>query len=85
MEVMSFTVSDLQNHANVVLVTTLNSLVKEGYLTLSQADEITLNYSIVVENRSWLPKWLSDKMKLEKNKINYRLYRAIDREMDIKE
>lgn len=69
----------LTRFANNILGNVIIGLQKEGYLTQNECDEIGINYSVVVETTTWLPKWLSKWLKLEDDHLNFRLCKAIGR------
>ncbi len=73
MNLMQMTDMDLQRHANIVLIGTIEGLVNEGFLDNSKKEAILLNYSIIVENDSWMPKFLLKHLGIEPNKLIYRL------------
>lgn len=71
--------AQLQNYANNVLVEVVRSLSKEQFLTTVQMNDILKNYSVIIEDKRWLPEFLCRWLKLE-NKTVFRLARAIGRE-----
>ncbi len=75
----SYDPEGLTKIANHILGNVIVGLQKEGYLTQSEHDEIAINYSVVVETTTWLPKWLSKWLKLNDDHLNFRLYKAIGR------
>jgi hypothetical protein len=79
MKMYSVTDQDLIKDANLVLSSVLVGLIKEGHLTQEQGNKIAENYSVIIEDASWLPKWLSEKLELMPDKYGYRLVRAVGR------
>ena len=75
----SYDHESLTHIANLTMTNVILGLQKEGYLTKSECDEIGINYSVVVETTTWLPKWLSKWLKLEDDHLNFRLCKAIGR------
>ena len=70
----------IQNMANNVLCSILDGLVSEGYITEAQSDEIAFNYSIMLENKSWLPPFLSNWLGItEDSHMRMRLVKAVGR------
>jgi len=79
MKVYSVTDQDILRYSNLALTCVIDGLKKEGYLTQEQRNKITENYSLIIEDDSWLPKWLVEKIGLTKDKFAYRLVRAVGR------
>jgi len=73
---------ELQKHLNQAFINTINGLANEKFITIKQCNEICTNYSIVIEERSWLPKTLAKWMGLECDKVFYRLVKAVNRKKD---
>ncbi len=76
--------SELLQHANAVFINTINSLESEKFITPEQCLDIQRNYSIILENPSWMPKFLTDWLNL-KGKVQWRMVRAINRQKDCAE
>lgn len=83
MNILQMTHEDLLNHSNCILAVVITGLAKEGFIAADKVDDIQLNYSILVEDPSWMQrfliKWLG--MKPDGN-LNYRLVRAIGRQKE---
>jgi hypothetical protein len=79
MKMYTMTDQDLLRMSNQVFSCVIGDLVKEGHLTNEQGDKIAENYSVIIENPSWLPEWLAKKLGLEKDTYIYRLVRAVGR------
>ena len=70
----------MQKLANNVLCSILDGLVAEGYITEAQSDDIALNYSVMLEKKSWLPPMLANWIGLtEESLMSMRLVKAIGR------
>ena len=78
-KVYTYTDEQLAQMANNVLLSVVESLKREKYLTDEQSVDILTNYSIMVETNGWLPKFLSKWMKLDDDKMIFRLVKAIGR------
>ena len=78
-KVYTYTDEQLAQVANNVLLSVVESLKREKYLTDEQSVDILTNYSIMIETNGWLPKFLSKWMKLDDDKIIFRLVKAIGR------
>lgn len=78
-KVYTYTDEQLAQMANNVLLNVVESLKREKYLTDEQSVDILTNYSIMIETNGWLPKFLSKWMKLDDDKIIFRLVKAIGR------
>lgn len=70
--------------SNNIFLNVVYALKEEKYLSEQQMDEILTNYSVILEDRSWLPKFLSKYLGLNKDHQHYRLVKAIGRK-EIKE
>ena len=81
MEYTMHTMSDeeLQRLVNMALASIAEGLEEEGYVEKGKSKEIMIKYSVIVERNTWLPKWVSEKLKLEKDRIIFRLVKAIGR------
>ena len=76
--VMSMTDEDLQRSLNLAYINTLKSLEVEKFLTKEQVEDLEVNYLIVIERKSWLPKFLSERFGLTKDdQLITRLVRRI--------
>ena len=75
----SYDIEGLTQLANLTMTNVIVGLQKEGYLTQSECDEIGINYSVVVETTTWLPKWLSKWLGLDDTEMCFRLCRVIGR------
>ncbi len=80
MKMFSLTSEDFQLHANRVMIAVVDGLAKEGLLESDDADIILKNYSVLVENDSWMPQFLMDWLGMKSDTFRYRLVRAIGRE-----
>ena len=78
-KVYTYTDEQLAQMANNVLLNVVESLKREKYLTDEQSVDILTNYSIMIEANGWLPKFLSKWMKLDDDKMIFRLVKAIGR------
>ena len=78
-KVYTYTDEQIAQMANNVLLNVVESLKREKYLTDEQSVDILTNYSIMIETNGWLPKFLSKWMKLDDDKIIFRLVKAIGR------
>jgi hypothetical protein len=78
-KVYTYTDEQLAHMANNVLLSVVESLKREKYLTDEQSVDILTNYSIMIETNGWLPKFLSKWMKLDDDKMIFRLVKAIGR------
>lgn len=78
-KVYTYTDEQLAQMANNVLLNVVESLKREKYLTDEQSVDILTNYSIMIETNGWLPKFLSKWMKLDDDKMIFRLVKAIGR------
>ena len=78
-KVYTYTDEQLAQVANNVLLSVVESLKREKYLTDEQSVDILTNYSIMIETNGWLPKFLSKWMKLDDDKMIFRLVKAIGR------
>ena len=78
-KVYTYTDEQIAQMANNVLLSVVESLKREKYLTDEQSVDILTNYSIMVETNGWLPKFLSKWMKLDDDKMIFRLVKAIGR------
>lgn len=78
-KVYTFTDEELARMANEVLLSVVDSLKREKYLTDEQSVDILTNYSIMIETNGWLPKFLSKWMKLDDDKMIFRMVKAIGR------
>ena len=70
---------ELQRHLNQAFINTITSLYKEKFITLKQSDDLCTNYSIIIENKNWLPKTLSKWLGLNNGNVYYRLVKVINR------
>lgn len=80
MTVYEMTPQQMVRNSNVTLNTVVDGLRREGYITQEQADHIHTNYSIVIEQRDWLPDFLIDWLGIKENTFKPRLVKAIGRE-----
>lgn len=78
-KVYTYTDEQLAQMANNVLLNVVESLKREKYLTDEQSVDILTNYSIMIETNGWLPKFLSKWMKLDDDKMIFRMVKAIGR------
>lgn len=78
-KVYTHTDEQLAQMANSILLSVVGSLKREKYLTDEQSVDILTNYSIMIETNGWLPKFLSKWMKLDDDKMIFRLVKAIAR------
>ena len=78
-KVYTYTDEQLAQMANNILLSVVESLKREKYLTDEQTADILTNYSIMIETNGWLPKFLSKWMKLDDDKMIFRLVKAIAR------
>lgn len=78
-KVYTYTDEQLAHMANNVLLSVVESLKREKYLTDEQSVDILTNYSIMIETNGWLPKFLSKWMKLDDDKMIFRMVKAIGR------
>ena len=66
--------------SNSVMTSVIGGLMKEGYLTEEQVNDIGKNYSIIIEKKSWVPVYLAKILGLDTDKDAYvRLVKAIGR------
>jgi hypothetical protein len=70
----------LQRHANLAFMEILTGLRKEGYLTEEQMGQIAETYSVVIENKKWLPPWLGRFLGYKEDTMRYRLVKFIGRQ-----
>lgn len=77
MKILQMTDSDLQLHANLVLVEIVNSLTKEGFINKEKSDDVLKNYAVVVENDSWLPEFLQKFFEIDDGKMRYKMVKRI--------
>jgi len=70
--------NELLRNANTTLNMVVDGLRLEGFLTKEQAEEIHKHYSVIVESKSWLPEFLANWLKIDKN-MKIRLVRAVGR------
>lgn len=78
-KVYTHTDEQLAQMANNILLSVVESLKREKYLTDEQSVDILTNYSIMIETNGWLPKFLSKWMNLDDCKMIFRLVKAIGR------
>lgn len=78
-KVYTYTDEQLAHMANNVLLSVVESLKREKYLTDEQSVDILTNYSIMIETNGWLPKFLSKWMKLDDDKMIFRMVKAVGR------
>lgn len=76
---MTITNEELQKHLNSSLQQTLDALRVEGYLTMEQYNDVVLNYSVIVEDTSWLPSWLARYIGLKDSHVSFSLVKVIGR------
>lgn len=76
----SYDIEGLTEIANHTMINVINGLCKEGYLSKDQVTEIGTNYSVIIETKRWLPKFLSKWLNFGDDHLNFRLYKAINRE-----
>lgn len=76
----SYDIEGLTQIANHTLINVLTALSKEGYLSKDQVTEIGTNYSVIIETKRWLPKFLSKWLNLDDDHLSVRLCKAINRE-----
>ena len=70
----------LLGFSNSVMTSVIGGLMKEGYLTQEQVTEIGLNYSVIIERKSWVPEFLAKFLGLNNEKdARVRLVKAIGR------
>lgn len=80
----SYEHEELLEQSNNIFLNVVYALKEEKYLTEQQMNEIIMNYSVIIENRSWLPQFLSKYLGLNKGYQHYRLVKAIGRK-EVKE
>lgn len=78
-KVYTYTDEQLTHMANNVLLSVVEALKREKYLTGEQTVDILTNYSILIETNGWLPKFLSKWMKLDDDRMIFRMVKAIGR------
>ena len=71
---------ELQRAMNNAFIGILENLCEEKFITKEQCVDLQTNYSVVIENKRWLPKFLSDWMGMkDDNQYMVRLARMVGR------
>jgi len=71
--IYEISLQNLTEYSNAAFSVSISALMKEGYLTEEQAQEILSNYAIVVVRRGFLGKIWDRCLGLEKGQLTWRL------------
>lgn len=78
--VYTFDDTQLLQQVNYTKGILVDSMRREGFITDDQAAELHTHYSMIIENKSWVPDFLAKFLSLKDDSIRVRLVRAIGRE-----
>lgn len=70
--------NELLGNINKTMGVVVDGLRMEGFLTEQQAEQIHTHYSIIIESRAWLPKFLAEWLGIKDN-LTMRLVKAVGR------
>lgn len=78
--VYTFDDTELLKQVNYTKGALVDGMRREGFITEEQANELHTHYSVIVENKGWLPEFLAKFLDLKDSSLRIRLVRAIGRE-----
>ena len=79
MKLITLSNEQVQQYLNNAFSQIIEGLRLEEYLSMEQYNDIVLNYSVIVEDVAWIPKWLSKYLGLKDDSLGFRLVKAIGR------
>ena len=71
---------ELLKQVNHTYVQVIDGLRREGFLSAEDANKLSLEYSVIVEQKSWLPPFLAKWVGMRDSQIGVRLARVVGRE-----
>jgi hypothetical protein len=79
-QVYTFDDTELLKQVNHTYVQVIDGLRREDFLSAEDANKLSLEYSVIVEQKSWLPPFLAKWVGMKDSQIGVRLVRVVGRE-----